>query len=95
MEYLREISDLLIAAAYFWIPFTLLYFVRRRKDLPFNWMFICFGIFIVAMAAQVSARSFHPALYWLVIVATTTWTGASRQSRCSTVRVSPPTSSSS
>jgi signal transduction histidine kinase/CheY-like chemotaxis protein len=48
MEYLREISDLLIAAAYFWIPFTLLYFVRRRKDLPFNWMFICFGIFIVA-----------------------------------------------
>jgi len=31
MEHIREISDLLIAAAYFWIPFTLLYFVRRER----------------------------------------------------------------
>jgi signal transduction histidine kinase/CheY-like chemotaxis protein len=31
MQYIREISDLLIAAAYFWIPFTLLYFVRRER----------------------------------------------------------------
>jgi PAS domain S-box-containing protein len=45
---LHLISDLLIAIAYFTIPFTLLNFVRRRKDLPFNWMFVCFGIFIVA-----------------------------------------------
>jgi PAS domain S-box-containing protein len=45
---LHVISDLLIAVAYFSIPFTLIDFVRRRKDLPFNWMFICFGIFIVA-----------------------------------------------
>lgn len=33
---------------------------------------IFFSIFIVTVAAQVSARSFRPALYWLVIVATTT-----------------------
>src|SRR5205823_5735940 len=45
---LHVISDFLIAAAYFSIPFTLINFVRRRKDLPFNWMFVCFGIFIVA-----------------------------------------------
>src|SRR3954447_14652845 len=45
---LHAISDFLIAAAYFSIPFTLLHFVRRRKDLPFNWMFICFGVFIIA-----------------------------------------------
>ena len=42
------ISDFLIAAVYFFIPFTLLNFVRRRKDLPFNWMFVCFGAFIIA-----------------------------------------------
>lgn len=30
------------------------------------------GIFIVAVVAQVSARKFHPLLYWAVIVATTT-----------------------
>jgi len=33
-------------------------------------VFIC--IFIVAVLAQIRARDFHPFLYWLVIVATTT-----------------------
>ena len=33
---------------------------------------IFIAIFLVAVAAQVSARSFRPALYWFVIVATTT-----------------------
>src|SRR5256884_8490362 len=45
---LHLISDFLIVAAYFVIPFTLVNFVRIRRDLPFNWMFVCFGIFIVA-----------------------------------------------
>jgi uncharacterized membrane-anchored protein len=30
------------------------------------------GIFVVAVAAQIGARSFHPLLYWAVIIATTT-----------------------
>jgi uncharacterized membrane-anchored protein len=30
------------------------------------------GIFVVAVAAQISAKSFHPFLYWAVIIATTT-----------------------
>src|ERR1700760_4596927 len=30
------------------------------------------GIFFVAVAAQISARSFHPLLYWFVVIATTT-----------------------
>jgi uncharacterized membrane-anchored protein len=33
---------------------------------------IFFGIFVVTVAAQVSARRYHPFLYWAVIVATTT-----------------------
>jgi uncharacterized membrane-anchored protein len=33
---------------------------------------IFFGLFIVTVAAQVRAKSFHPFLYWSVIVATTT-----------------------
>src|ERR1044071_8870003 len=45
---LHVISDSLIALAYFTIPVTLLYLVRRRKDLPFNWMFLSFGGFIIA-----------------------------------------------
>jgi uncharacterized membrane-anchored protein len=30
------------------------------------------GIFVVAVAGQIAARSFHPFLYWVVIIATTT-----------------------
>lgn len=30
------------------------------------------GIFIVAVASQISAKAFHPFLYWAVVVATTT-----------------------
>jgi len=33
---------------------------------------IFIGIFVVAVAAQIAAKAFHPLLYWLVIVATTT-----------------------
>jgi uncharacterized membrane-anchored protein len=34
--------------------------------------FIFIGIFVVAVIAQISAKDFHPLLYWLVVVATTT-----------------------
>ena len=34
--------------------------------------FIFIGIFVIAVIAQISARAFHPLLYWLVVVATTT-----------------------
>ena len=34
--------------------------------------FIFIAIFLVAVAAQIRAKAFHPFLYWIVIVATTT-----------------------
>jgi signal transduction histidine kinase/CheY-like chemotaxis protein len=46
--WLHIVSDAMIAAAYFSIPLALLYFVRRRKDLAFNWMFLLFAAFILA-----------------------------------------------
>jgi signal transduction histidine kinase len=46
--WLHVVSDALIALAYYSIPLTLVYFVRKRKDLAFDWMFVCFAIFIVA-----------------------------------------------
>ena len=49
--WLHAISDTLIALAYFSIPVALIYFVRRRRDVPFSWMFICFGSFIAACGA--------------------------------------------
>jgi PAS domain S-box-containing protein len=46
--WLHATSDGLIALAYFSIPFAIVYFVRKRRDLPFHWMFLAFGAFIVA-----------------------------------------------
>jgi len=46
--WLHVISDLLIALAYFSIPVALWVFVRRRRDMHFSWMFIMFGMFIMA-----------------------------------------------
>src|SRR5690349_3013180 len=45
---LHVISDALIVLAYYSIPITLILLTRRRKDIPFNWMFLCFGVFILA-----------------------------------------------
>ncbi|MFN6525786.1 EAL domain-containing protein [Nostoc sp. ChiSLP03a] len=44
---LHILSDSLIALAYYSIPITLLYLVRKRQDLPFNWIFLLFAIFII------------------------------------------------
>lgn len=60
-------SDILIALAYYTIPITLVHFVRRRKDLAFNWIFVCFAIFIVACGTthvMEVVSIWHP-MYWL------------------------------
>ncbi len=46
--WLHVVSDALIFLSYLSIPFTLLYIRRKRPDVPFNWIFVCFGTFIVA-----------------------------------------------
>lgn len=45
------ISDSLIGVAYLSIPMTLLYLVRRRADMPFNWVVVLFATFIVSCGA--------------------------------------------
>ena len=46
---LQVVSDSLIALSYLAIAITLLiHFHRRRQDIPFSWMFLCFGGFLVA-----------------------------------------------
>lgn len=64
---LHLVSDFLVAAAYFTIPFTLVYFVRKRRDLPFDWMFVCFGVFIAAcgLTHVMSIITLWKPYYWL------------------------------
>ena len=45
---LHIISNALIAIAYYSIPLTLLYFVRKVEELPFRNIFILFGAFILS-----------------------------------------------
>ncbi|AKJ29187.1 ATP-binding protein [Caldimonas brevitalea] len=45
---MHVISDAVIGLAYVTIPLTLMHLVRRRGDLPFNWMFLLFALFIVS-----------------------------------------------
>ena len=45
--WLNVIADSAITLSYYLIPGILLYFVRKRRDLPFNWMFVMFGVFIL------------------------------------------------
>jgi PAS domain-containing protein len=45
---LHVVSDALIALSYLSIPVTLVHFTRKRQDVPFSWVFLCFGAFIVA-----------------------------------------------
>jgi signal transduction histidine kinase/CheY-like chemotaxis protein len=65
--WLHVLSDGLIALAYYSIPLTLIYFVRKRQDLAFDWIFVCFAIFIVACGTthlMEILNIWHPT-YWL------------------------------
>ncbi len=46
--WVNVISDAVIAASYYAIPFLLFYFARRRRDISFKWIFVAFGMFILA-----------------------------------------------
>ncbi|MDZ4878303.1 MAG: Sensor histidine kinase RcsC [Chroococcidiopsis cubana SAG 39.79] len=67
LVWLHILSDACIAFAYYSIPFTLVYFVQKRKDLPFNWIFWLFGAFIIACGTTHLMEIWtlwHPT-YWL------------------------------
>lgn len=44
---LHNVSDALIWLSYVAIPIVLVTFARKRRDLPFPWMFVLFGAFII------------------------------------------------
>jgi len=45
--WLHVISDSIITLSYYCIPIALVYLVRKRRDIPFNWIFSMFGLFIL------------------------------------------------
>src|SRR5207247_944444 len=77
--WLHVVSDALIVLAYIAIPVTLIYIVRKRQDVPFHWMFVCFGVFIVACGATHALEiwTLWTPAYWISGVAKAVTAGAS------------------
>ena len=67
LVWLHAVSDGLIALAYTSIPFTLYVFSRRRRDIPFNWMFLFFATFIIAcgLTHYLEIWTLWNGTYWL------------------------------
>jgi PAS domain S-box-containing protein len=64
---LHIVSDGLIALAYYSIPTTLFYFVYKRRDLPFDWIFLLFSAFIIACGSThiIEIWTLWYPTYWL------------------------------
>jgi PAS domain S-box-containing protein len=60
-------SDSVVALSYFMIPIALFIFVRKRRDLAFNWIFLMFGAFILACGTThlVGIWTLWKPVYWL------------------------------
>ncbi|MBE9127350.1 MULTISPECIES: PAS domain-containing hybrid sensor histidine kinase/response regulator [unclassified Coleofasciculus] len=67
LVWLHVLSDSLIAIAYYSIPITLVYFVRKRVDLPYPLIFLLFGAFIVACGTThlMEVWTLWHSTYWL------------------------------
>jgi PAS domain S-box-containing protein len=65
--WLHGLSDILIAMAYFSIPPTLVYLVKKKRSMPFDWMFVCFGCFIAACGAThlMEVVTLWTPVYWI------------------------------
>jgi hypothetical protein len=50
LVWLSVFSDGSITLSYYCIPVVLVYFIQKRRDLPFNWIFWMFGAFTLAWA---------------------------------------------
>src|SRR5665647_3447411 len=65
--WLYALSDTLIIISCYSIPISFAYFVWRRKDLEHRWIFIVFGVFILAygMSHLLSLILLWHPVYWL------------------------------
>ncbi len=66
--WLHALTDLAIGVSYVIISLTLVYLVRRaRQEIPFSWMFVAFGAFIIACGGThfMEIWTLWTPVYWL------------------------------
>jgi len=89
---LHVVSDSLIALSYLSIPATLLvHFTRRRRDIPYSWMFLCFGAFILACGGThlMEVWTIWFPSYWLAGAVKAITAGVSVATAILLIRVTP------
>ncbi len=66
MVWLQVVSNLLIALSYLSISLTLAYIVRKIKDIPFSWMYVAFGVFIITCGGThaIDIVTIWDPIYW-------------------------------
>jgi len=74
------LSNALIAVSYASIPFFIIVFVRKRKDIPFTWIFLLFGLFILACG---TTHIMHVIGLWLPV----NWWQASVDAFCAVISI--------
>ncbi|HEY8118227.1 MAG TPA: EAL domain-containing protein [Methylophilaceae bacterium] len=69
-------ADSMIALSYFTIPVALMYFIKKRGDLQFNWIFMMFAMFIAACGTThiIAIFTIWEPVYWLD-AGVKAWTG--------------------
>lgn len=89
--WMHVLSDLLIGLAYLAIPVALLGLRRRRPDLPFNWIFVCFGVFIVACGAThfIEVWNVWNSEYWIAGIVKVITAAASVSTAILVIRLLP------
>src|SRR5450830_1211970 len=65
--WLYVVSDGLIFLSYYTIPVAIVYFVRKRRDMQFTWIFWLFSLFIFACGTThlISILTIWEPAYWL------------------------------
>ena len=65
--WLHIISDTAIALSYYSIPISILYFIRKRKEMPYAWFLVMAALFIIACGTThlMSIILIWIPLYWL------------------------------
>jgi two-component system, NtrC family, sensor kinase len=64
---LHAVSDSLIAFSCFFIPLALIYFIRKKPELPFHRIVLSFGVFFLACGATQAMEvwTLYNGTYWL------------------------------
>jgi signal transduction histidine kinase len=71
LVWINAAADIVIALTCFTIPFALIYVVRRRRDLPLDWIVLTFGLSVMAAGVMhlFAAWNVWNTAYWAEAVA--------------------------